>query len=444
MKNKIFEQKVIDYTHDGKGIVKYNNYPIFVKDCLVDELVAVKIIKWKKKYGFGKLVEVFESSKNRVVPACQFYDKCGGCQLQIMNEIEQINFKKNRIANVFNKQGIQLEKINFLQNDQLFNYRNKLAIPFKKENGKIIAGLYRENSNDIIAIDKCLIQEDLINEVLNNVVVLLNKHQINIYDKEKIKGYLRHLILRSTTNNKILVGFVINSNHYNHELDLVINELVNDQRIESIVVNFNNENTNVILGKKSKVFYGPGYIIDTINGLDFKISLTSFYQVNTKQMINLYNKAITLAELNEDDIVFDAYCGIGTISLFIAKHVKRVVGVDIVESAIEDAKDNQSLNKINNTDFICSDVQDYMKKQDNKFSCVFLDPPRKGCTQVFLDDLIVMKPPKIVYIACDPATQARDIKYLISDGYEIMNQCAIDMFSQTYHVENIISLRRIK
>ncbi|MDH6602941.1 23S rRNA (uracil1939-C5)-methyltransferase [Bacilli bacterium PM5-9] len=443
MKNKIFESKVVDYTHDGKGIIKYDGYPLFVKGTIIGEMVETKIVKWKKKYGFGRALSIKEKSLERVVPLCLDYKLCGGCQIQHMSYNEQISFKKKKITNAFAKQKINFDYINIIENENQFNYRNKLSIPLGVAD-EIYAGLYQENSNNIIKINDCLIQSESINSALKDIVKLLNEYQISIYDKSNNKGYLRQLVIREAiSSGDLLIGFVINSKKYNGELDNVIEKMKCISNIKSIVVNFNCEKNNVILGKKSQVVYGDGYIIDNVNGKSFRISLTSFYQVNTIQMNNLYNKAIEMAQLNCNDIVFDAYCGVGTISIYLASNVKKVVGVDIVESSIRDANINMELNKISNIEFICNDVGVFMKKQTNNFDCVFLDPPRKGCSQEFLEDLININPNKVVYISCDVATQARDIRYLIDNGYSISEQCAVDMFSQTHHVENIILLTKV-
>ncbi|MDL2211549.1 23S rRNA (uracil(1939)-C(5))-methyltransferase RlmD [Erysipelotrichaceae bacterium OttesenSCG-928-M19] len=445
MKNKVINAQVVDYTHDGKGIVKYDGAALFVPNCLIDEKLEVKIVKWKKKYGYGKVIKLLSENKNRVQPSCPFYFQCGGCQLQIMNYQEQLNFKNSKIKNVFLKHNITFTNLNIIENKTPLAYRNKLSIPLTTKKGTISAGLYRENSNDIIVIDNCLIQQDSINIVLNEIVSLLNAYNINIYDKFNQQGYLRQIVIRSTYNqDSILIGFVINEIEYHDELKQVIEQLVkNNKKIKTIVINYNNKNTNVILGDNSKVIYGDGYLIDEVNNYLFQISLNSFYQVNALQMNNLYLKAIEMAKLSSEDIVLDAYCGVGTISIYLASKVKKVIGIDIVAQAINDANENKKLNKINNIDFICEDISEYFNHDHTSYDCLFVDPPRKGCSLVFLNDIIKKQPKKIIYIACDPATQARDIRYLIDNGYQIIEQCAVDMFSQTYHIENIISLQLI-
>lgn len=444
MKNKEFVAEIIDYTHDGKGIVKYDNYPIFVKDTILNEKIKTKIVKWKKKYGYGRCLEVINASKQRIEPPCPYFKRCGGCQIQFMDYNLQRDFKLRKVKNAFYKQGINLEKISFIDNPQPFNYRNKLSIPLIKEEGIISAGLYQENSNEIIKIETCLIQEDNINDILKIIVELLNQYHLGIYNKNTNKGYLRQIIIRAShANRQVLVGFVVNEKEYSHKLDKVIEQLKQVDIIKSIVINFNTRNDNVILGQDNLVVYGSGFIQDSINDLTFNISLNSFYQVNNLQMDNLYLKAISMAGLSKDDIVFDAYCGVGTISCYLAKQVKKVIGVDIVESAIDNANENKLINNIENVEFYCEDVNDYLEKHRNQFDVVFLDPPRKGCTIDFLKKVIETNPEKIVYIACDPATQARDVKFLNDNNYQIKEVCAVDMFSQTYHVENIVLLEKV-
>lgn len=443
MKNKIFTGTIIDYTHDGKGVIKYENYPIFVKDTIIDEEVKVKIVKWKKKYGFGRCLEIISPALKRIEPPCPYFQRCGGCQLQFMAYDLQQDFKIKKIKNALYKQGIKFEKIDFIANEQSFNYRNKLSIPLIKENNIISAGLYQENSNEIIPIKQCLIQDDNINQLLEIIVSLLNKYQIDIYDKKTNKGYLRQLVMRSSIiNSEVLVGFVVNEDTYSNKLDALIDELKNNDLVTSIIINYNTRKDNVILGEHNYLAYGKRFIKDTINGLSFNISLNSFYQVNTQQMNKLYLKAIELASLNKDDIVLDAYCGVGSISCYISKYVKEVIGVDIVKSAIDNAIENMHLNNLNNLKFYCDDVNEFMSKHSNKLDVVFLDPPRKGCSIDFLDKLVETNPQKIVYIACDPATQARDIKYLQEFGFVIKEMCAVDMFSQTYHIESICVLTK--
>lgn len=440
MKNKIIKNvEVVDYTHDGKGIVKVDGYPLFVKDVLVNENIDIKVLKVNKNFGFAKVKKINKESDYRIKPECSYYYQCGGCQLQIMDYPQQVIFKKNKVLNAFLKQKITLENHEFIENKKPLYYRNKISIPLKQEDS-IKAGLYRENSNDIVIIDECIIQEEMINEVLSEILKYLNEYKISIYDKFSQIGLLRQIVLRSFySTNEVLVGLVINKDKYNNELDDVIEKIKNINNVKSIVINLNTRNDNVILSDKNYIAYNDGYVNDISNDIKFRISLNSFYQVNSLQMKNLYLKAISLANLNKEDKVFDAYCGVGTISIYLSKYVSSIIGVDIVESAINDAIENKKINNIDNIDFICSDAAKFMKKKQ-AFDCVFLDPPRKGCSKEFLDDLIKINPQKIVYIACDVATQARDVRILLDEGYQIKSSCSIDMFSQTHHIENIVVL----
>lgn len=442
MQELIFKAKVVDYTHDGKGIVRYNDIPIFVKGVLIGELVEVEITKLKKKYGFGKVLEIVERSEKRTEPLCPVYGACGGCQIQHLNYEEQVSFKKNKIKNAFYKNAnLKIGNVNFISNPQEFYYRNKISIPLQKKQG-IELGFYKQNTNDIVSIDKCYIQEDTINQILSKLKVLLNEQPVSIYNKNNNKGYLRQIVLRSSkTNKQVLLGFVVNANKYHGELDWLIEQISNSfGEIKGILINFNTTKNNVILGEDNLLVYGASSIIDNINDLKFEISLNSFYQVNHDQMINLYDKALALADFKKNDVILDAYCGVGTIGIYASKQVKKVIGVDIVASAIANAKSNAQLNDINNVEFVCDDVEKYMLSNTDKFDGVILDPPRKGCSPSFLESLIELKPRKIVYIACDVATQARDVKILIDNGYRIKSMCGVDMFSQTYHVENIVVL----
>ncbi|MEG0283812.1 MAG: 23S rRNA (uracil(1939)-C(5))-methyltransferase RlmD [Erysipelotrichales bacterium] len=442
--NKLNKQaQVIDYTHDGKGLIKADGKPYFIKNVIVGEEIDYTITKDKKKYGFARVDNIITKSTNRIDPLCPYFNECGGCQLQYMNYDEQISFKEKKIINAFSKQGITLDKLNVIRSNQEFNYRNKITFSLAKENNIISAALFKENTNHLINIKHCLIQNDVINNVMNEVVKLLNKYNIDIYNKTKHQGYLRQVVIRCNEDgSEVLIGFIVNSKKYQGDLDNIIDNLIKQEKIKSVVINLNKEKVGPILGNKTKVVYGTGYIIDSLDDMKFKISLNSFYQVNPIQMKNLYTKAVELASISENDLVLDAYCGVGTISSFVAKKAKEVVGVDIVESAIDDANKNMKLNKINNLDFICSDVDDYMNDKKNKFDVVMIDPPRKGCSNSFLESLVTNNPKRIVYISCDVATQARDIKFLLDNDYKLEYIEGVDMFSQTYHVESVALLKK--
>lgn len=443
MKDITFQALVTDYTHDGKGVVKYHDMPIFVEGVLIGEEIEVAITKLKKTYGFGKVLKRVLASTSRVVPTCPVYDKCGGCQIQHLAYPEQVAFKKKKIKNAFYKNaGLILNEIDFISNPREWSYRNKISIPLQKKNG-IELGFYEQKTNNIISIDKCYIQEDIINQILNKLKELLNERAVSIYDKHLHKGYLRQIILRSSqSNQQVLLGLVINDKQYRGELDWYIEQITNAfSEIKGVIINFNTSKNNAILGSKNLLAHGSSSIIDNINDLKFAISLNSFYQVNHQQMINLYDKVLELANFKKDDIILDAYCGVGTIGMYASKQVGKVIGVDIVDSAIIDAKSNVLLNGITNVKFICDDVEKYMIDSTDKFDGVILDPPRKGCSLSFLETLIKIKPQKIVYIACDVATQARDVKVLVDYGYQVQDVCGVDMFSQTHHVENIVVLK---
>lgn len=443
MKDMIFQTSVVDYTHDGKGVVRYNDIPLFVENVLVDEAVTVEITKLKKRYGFGKVINRVVDSPNRVAPICPVYDKCGGCQIQHLAYQEQVAFKKEKIKNAFYKNaGLILNEIAFISNPSAWAYRNKISIPLQKKD-VIELGFYEQKTNNIIAIDTCYLQEDIINQILSKLKALLNARPVSIYDKHPHKGYLRQIVLRSShSNQQVLLGLVINDKNYHNELDWHIEKITDAfKEIKGVVINFNTSKNNAILGPENLLVYGSSYIIDNFNNLKFAISLNSFYQVNHQQMINLYDKALELANFKQTDIILDAYCGVGTIGMYASKQVAKVIGVDIVDSAIKDAKNNAQINNISNIEFICDDVEKYMIESTDKFDGVILDPPRKGCSLSFLEALIKIKPQKIIYIACDVATQARDVKVLIDHGYQLQDICGVDMFSQTHHVENIVVLK---
>lgn len=445
MKNEIFKSEVIDYTHDGQAVVKYDDKPIFVKNGVVGEEVEVEITKMNKKYGFGKIINYVSSSSQRAEYSCPYFNQCGGCQIQHLCDDEQATFKQNKIINAYHKYAHLDVKIDDFIEASEVGYRNKLSLPLAINSKKeTYAGLYRLNSNEIIRIDKCLIQNDMINDVMDSLVKLINENNISIYSKKSHKGLLRHLVFRySKQNNELLIGFVINDRRYLNQFEHITNEIVKQYDcIKSVVVNFNYKHDNVILGRKTIPIYGQHYIMDKINDYTFQISLNSFFQVNTYQTSKLINKAIEMANLNENDIVLDAYCGVGSIGINFANSVKKVIGVDNVQEAINDAKLNKSINQIKNIEFECMDVQEYMVTNKNKFSAVVLDPPRKGCSIEFLNAIVDVKPKKIVYISCDVSTQARDVSFLLEQGYVLKNVVGVDMFKHTYHVETIALLER--
>ncbi|MGX7112270.1 23S rRNA (uracil(1939)-C(5))-methyltransferase RlmD [Gemella cuniculi] len=443
-KNDIFIGRVIDYTHDGLGIVKIDNFPIFIEDVIEDEIIEFKIIKMKKNLGYGKVLNILEFSTKRV----EGISKTSGANLVHMNYEEQLRFKTKKVQNIMNK---TLGKDNVKVLDTLgmknsYHYRNKSVIPVQKYNNEVRLGYYKPRSHDVINIEKCFIQYDEHNKLMNDIRKVIEDLNLSIYDEKKHTGSLRHIMFRTnSTKTEIMVGLIVNDRISN--IDEFIKKIsCLDNRIVSIMLNINNKKTNVIFGDQTEKLYGEDYITDTLDGIKFKISLRSFYQVNPVQTEVLYNKALELADLRKEDIIIDAYCGIGTISLFAAQRVKKVYGIEIVEAAIKDAKENAKRNNVENVEFLLGKSEEVIKSlitKNEKIDAVIVDPPRKGCEESFLRDLAEMNINKIVYVSCNPATLARDMEVMRTLGYKLNEVQPVDMFPGTYHVETVALLSKL-
>ena len=444
-KNEIFTGKVIDYTHDGLGIVKIDNFPIFIEDVIEGEEVEFKIIKLKKNLGYGKVLKIIEKSSNRV----EGIPKTSGANLVHMSYEEQLRFKTKKVQNVMNKTLGQnsVEVLETLGMKDGYHYRNKSVIPVQKVDNKVKMGYYKPRSHDVVNIEKCFIQYDEHNKLMNYTRDLIAEMNLSIYDEKTHKGAIRHIMFRTNSNKtEIMLGIIVNEKFPG--LDKFVKKITEfDSRIISVMLNTNNKKTNVIFGDKTENLYGKDFITDTLGGIEFKISLRSFYQVNPIQTEVLYSKALELAKLNQDDTIIDAYCGIGTISLFAAQKVKKVYGIEIVEAAVLDARENAKNNNITNAEFLLGKSEDVIKdliSKDVQIDAVIVDPPRKGCEESFLKDLASMGIEKIVYVSCNPATLARDMEIMRGLGYKLGAVQPVDMFPGTYHVEAITLLERVK
>lgn len=444
-KNDYIIGECIDYTHDGMGVVKVDGFPIFVKNMLVNEKGNIKIIKVLKNYAIGRLIDIIEVSINRVEPKCPLFKQCGGCHLQHLSNQEQENFKSKRVKDVLERIGhCYVDVHSCLMMENPWYYRNKVQVPVGLENDNVITGFYKPHSNDIVPMDRCYIQNEESNQIIIRIRELMNEYHIEPYNKITKQGNIKHILTKQGYYSKEMMVVFISNNKKIPHIFKVVNRLKKEfPHIKTIIQNINPRHDNVILGDKEIILYGEGFIEDQLLGLNYRISLKSFYQINPVQVETLYSKAIEFAEFSKDDVIIDAYCGIGTISLSCASKVKKVYGVEIVKEAIDDAKKNALRNDINNVEFYAEDAGEFMvemAKKGNKIDVVMVDPPRKGCSQVFLDQIITLKPPKIVYIACDVSTQARDIDYLQNAGY-VADMCQpVDMFPHTNHIENIVRL----
>lgn len=448
-KNDYFYGECVDLSHDGQGIVKVDNFTYFVKGMLVKETGKLKVIKVLKNYGIARLIELDKVSKYRQEPRCPVFKPCGGCQLQHLNKEGQMHFKTKRVKDCLERIGNCHVTVNdCLMMEEPWYYRNKVQMPVGIKGNKLVTGFYKQKSNEIIPCDNCFIQNQLSNQITNRVKELMEEFKIYPYDKLAHQGNIKHILTKHGYHTNEVMLVLISYRNKIKDIDKLVKIITKEYpMIKTVIQNINSRTDNVILGDQEVILFGDGYIKDTLLGNVYKISLKSFYQVNPFQVEKLYSKAIEVANLSKDDIVLDAYCGIGTIALSLAKYVKKVYGVEIVESAIKDAKNNAILNNVDNAEFKCDDAGKYMLElvnNDQHLDVVFIDPPRKGCSTEFLDNLIQANPQKIVYISCDVATQARDIKYLQEFGYTADICQPVDMFPHTTHIESIVLLQRHK
>lgn len=436
-KNEEYIVDIIDYGSNGEGIAKINGYTIFVIGGVKGEKCKIHILKVLSSHAFAKVIEIIQKSANRVEPDCKTFPKCGGCDLRHITYAETLKIKQEKVQNLANKMLSEIVEVNeTIGMETPIHYRNKAIFPINKD-GKV--GIYAKRSHDIIPICECKIQTKLSQEIAKFVV---NNWEYTIYDEKTQKGLLRNIMIREGFNtHEVMCAIVINSNK---SVEYNVEKLINKfPQIKSVVLNLNDKNTNVVLGKENIILYGDGYISDKLGEYTFKISPNSFYQVNPIQTEKLYNLAIESANLNKEDILCDLYCGIGTIGIFASKYVKKVYGIEIVEDAIKDAKENAKLNNISNIDFIEGDVEtafDKLLKQNIIPTAVIVDPPRKGLDNKTVENLKKLKLQRLVYVSCNPATLMRDLAKL-EEVYSIKEITPVDNFCYSSHVESIASLQ---
>ena len=443
-KDKMYVVDIVDIGQGGVGIGKFEGFTVFVDGGLIKDKIKVKITKSKKNYAVGQIVEILEPSPYRVERKCsKELKECGGCQIQELDYKEQLNLKTNEVKQVITRIG-KLDDV--VVNDALgmeepFRYRNKAQFPIQKVDGVPVIGFYKKKSHDIIPTDNCIIQHDVNDKIIKIIKTYIRAYKVSIYDEKTHTGVLRHLVTKvGFTTKEVMVVLVANGRKlpYLNELASVLKE--NIPGFKTLVVNVNREKTNVILGNENRIIYGDGKINDNIGDLVFEISPLSFFQVNPVQTEVLYNKVLEYANLGENDTVFDIYCGIGTISLFLAQKAKKVYGIEIVEEAIKDAKKNAEINKLDNVEFYVGKAEDVvpnMYKQGKRANVVVVDPPRKGCDEKVLDTIISMQPDRVVYVSCNPSTLARDLNYLDERGYKCLEIQPVDMFPHSVHIENV-------
>lgn len=435
--------KCTEMDEEGKGIVKIKGKEIHVANLIEGETAVIELSQ-KGKFLNAKVVRIEIQSQNRVEPMCPHFSHCGGCQLQHLSYKGQSEFKQKVIEKLMKK----YHEVNeILTMQEPYYYRNKVHSTLAHDQkGKIISGIYEENTHRVIPIDECAIQDKRADEIIASVREIMKTYKMRAYDEDKREGFLRHILVKTGfASNQVMVVLVVSSPIFPGKNNFVSTLLKKHPEITTIVMNINNRKTSVVLGDTEKVLYGKGYIEDTLCGCIFQISPKSFYQINPIQTEILYSKAIEMAKLRGNDVVLDAYCGIGTISLIVSSKVKSVIGVEINKEAVKDAIKNAKRNKITNAYFYNDDAGDFMvglAKEKQSIDTVFMDPPRSGSDEKFLSSLVKLKPKKVIYISCNPVTQERDLKYLTKYGYSVEEIQPVDMFPHTYHVETVIRIER--
>ena len=448
-KNDELILKIEDMGVDGAGIGKADGMTFFVKDAVIGDVVRAKLMKLKKTYGYARLMELLEASPDRVEPKCPYYRQCGGCQIQALSYEKQLEFKERKVRNNLERIGgfseIPMEPI--VGMEEPYHYRNKAQFPVGTDkDGHIVTGFYAGRTHTIIPNRDCALGLPVNREILDLVIDFMEKYHVSAYDEKTGKGLVRHVLIRcGFTSKEKMVCLIINGKSLPHSEKLV-EALREIDGMTSISINCNTGRTNVILGRKTIVLWGQEYITDKIGDISYQISPLSFYQVNPVQTEKLYGTALEYAGLTGNETVWDLYCGIGTISLFLAQNAKKVYGVEIVPQAIEDARRNAALNGIENAEFFTGKAEEVLPEQYERnrvyADVIVVDPPRKGCDQVCLDTILKMAPKRVVYVSCDSSTLARDLRYLADGGYQVEKVRCCDMFGQSCHVETVVLMSR--
>lgn len=447
-KNKIYEMTIDALGSAGEGIGRIDGFTVFVEGALPGEKIRVLMVKVKKRYGYGKLLEILQASPDRREPLCPVAKQCGGCQLQHLSYAGELAYKTKLVKD-------DLERIGGIQDVEVqptigmadpWRYRNKAQFPVRQGKEGCAIGFYAKRSHRIVDTEKCFLQNECNDEIVRIIREFFDEFQIPLYEEETHRGLVRHILTRIGKNSgEIMVCIVINGKKLPHS-DVLTERLKIVAGVVSIMLNINQEKTNVILGRKIVTLWGKDTITDTIGGISFEISPLSFYQVNPVQTEVLYRKAVELAELKGDETVLDLYCGIGTISLFFARKAKKVFGVEIVPEAIADARKNAERNGITNAKFAVGAAEEVIprlyKEEGIMADIVVVDPPRKGCEERLLETILQISPEKIVYVSCNPATLARDLAVLRNGGYEVRTVQPVDQFSRSVHVETAVLLSR--
>ena len=443
-KNKQYEAVVTDYTAEGQGVAHVEGCAVFLPNAIAGERYIIRIEKAAKTWAAGKIVEILEKSPHRLQRECPISSSCGGCDFWQMDYEEETRLKAERVRTALNRIGGEnLQDMPILSAPTCYGYRNKAQYPVASKKGRVFTGFYKAGTHQVVENDRCLILPEESDRVRKLVVDYVNHYRISAYDETTHKGLLRHIYVRKgAVSGQILVCLAINGRKIPHSEDLV-QRLKTVPGFTTLVLSVNTKKTNTVLGDEEIVLYGPGYIEDTLCGLKFRLSPRSFYQINHHQAQRLYEAAIAQAEITKDDLVLDLYCGVGTITLCMAKVAGRVIGVEVVGQAVVDARENAKRNGIDNAEFFCGDAGQAaleLERQGVRPDVVVVDPPRKGLNSDAIEALCRFAPRRIVYVSCDPATLARDVAPLKERGYVLKNAQAADLFPRCSHVESIVCL----
>lgn len=432
------------YDENFKAVVNLGGKKLVLKQGIIGELYDI-ITERKSKGEVVVKTQIIKSSNLRVKPVCPVFDKCGGCDLQHIAYTEQLNMKTRLVQQLFdNTLQTKIKVKPTIGMDNPFNYRNKSQVAFKYQRGKMLSGIYEENTHNIIDYQNCHLQNLECNKIFSTIKELMIKMRISAYDEDKRTGVIRHVLVKTSSKNEALVVIVTGTDNFPNRNNLVKTIIARHPNVKTIIQNINNRKTSAVMGEKEVVLYGPGYIIDNLFDFSFKITSKSFYQINHEQTIKLYQKAIDLANISKSDTILDAYCGVGTIGIIASKLAKKVIGVELVKDAVDNAIYNAKINNIKNISFFCQDATNFiinMAKRKEKLDVLIMDPPRSGSTVEFLKSVLSLSPNRVVYISCNPYTQVEDLKILMKD-YQILHIQPVDMFPETANIENIVLLTR--
>ena len=446
-KGQVLEVDITGYTSEGQGVARVEGLAVFVAGAIRGERVKIKIAHLGHTAAYGDILQIIKASPDRVEPACSYAADCGGCVFWHMTYDEELRAKAQRVSDALRRiGGLDIGTVSITGSTAVTGYRNKAQYPVGLVKGKAQAGFFRQRTHEVVPVTQCRIQGREADQARETVVRWMQENQVPVYDEKTHKGLVRHIYVRTArATGQVLVCLVVNGDGIPQEKQLVNNLLTSVDNLHTVCLSIHKKPGNAVLGDSFVTLYGPGYIEDVLCGLRFRLSPRSFYQVNRDQAEVLYGKAIEKAGLTGKETVLDLYCGTGTITLALSQHAKKVIGVEIIPAAIRDAKENAVRNQIENAEFFCADASQAAKKfaeEGIRPDVIVVDPPRKGLDQQVVDAMVQMAPEKIVYVSCDPATLARDLKRLEEQGYKTLEAEAVDMFPRCHHVESVCVLSR--